>query len=601
MNPPDLIVIGGPSLDRIRIRGVSHDIIGGAGYLTALAARAAGARVGLVARVPRSLPGAVSRGFGPGRIDPGGLVPTDGGLPRFTIRYDSHERATYESVEPGVECDTRAKDVPQRWLAARHVHLSPLGGGSEQLSEFLGRLRARGFRGSSSAGTYPRAVAETPTAVRDLFAAVDLAFLNQSEFDALYPSGPPAETEFVVTAGTEGVAHWAKGQRRHTPAQPIADVVDPTGAGDSFCGGFLAARLAGGDPVATGQRIAAVALSDVGGEALRSRLGRGQVVAFEVAENPGVARVDAVRVAEVAKGLASEATGSALDFCGFPFPERDDPRAMEVFALATLHQFGFWTGDDDGYVGPMWATADGKRFKGSDFVWQAFTRAAAADPSVLDPQRLAAEPLLFDRVCVADDGECPIPAAGAHRELQQGYGAAMAELDDGIATLVERANASEKPAQTMLDALAKVPGYAEDSLAKKAILLVLILANRPEGFLDLRDPESLGPIVDYHLMRGCLRTGCVTITDSDLLDRMENRAWVSAGEEAAVRSACFDALGRLCDASGLTVAQIDGFFFVNGRKRCLETQAAKCDECPLASHCAQAIDLFQPIFRTTAY
>ena len=601
MIAPELVVIGGPSLDRVTIAGATHDIVGGAGYLTALAARAAGASVGLVSRVPRTLPVSVARGFGPGRLDPGGLVPSEGGLPRFAIAYDVEERATYENVEPGIESETRAEDVPRHWLGARHVHLSPLGGRCEELSALLRDLRLRGFRGTVSAGTYPRAVAETPDAVRALFHAVDVAFLNRGEFDELYPDGPVGDCEFVVTAGAEGVSHWVAGAWADAPTPPVLKVVDPTGAGDAFCGGFLAARVADGDAVGTGQSMAALALSSIGGAALSARLAADSAGAVSVDPSPGVARVDVERVERVAAGLASEAGGSALDFCGFPFPERDDPRAMEILALATLHQFGFWTGDDDGYVGPMWAEADGKRFKGSDFVWQAFTRAATADPSVLEPQRLAAEPLLFDRVCVADDGECPIPAAGTHRELQQGYGAAMAELDDGIATLVERANAFEKPARTMLDALAKVPGYAEDPLAKKAILLVLILANRPEGFLDLRDPESLGPIVDYHLMRGCLRTGCVTITEPDLRDRMERRAWISASEEAAVRNACFDALGRLCDASGLTVAQIDGFFFVNGRKRCLETEAAKCDECPLASHCAQTVDLFQPIFRTTAY
>ena len=602
MNPPQLVIIGGPSLDHISIDQESTSIVGGAGYLTALSARATGVSVGLVCRVPRTLPELVAAGFAPGRLDAGGLVPTDGSLPSFSIRYDEQFVAEYEAVESGVEHATCASDVPRHWLGAQHVHISPLGGSVGRLVEVAERLRARGFGGTISAGTFPKAVEEERAAVLRLFETVDLAFMNRGEFDLLYPDGAPIYTELVVTDGSSSVRHWRNQTWRTEPTRAAEVVVDPTGAGDAFCGGFVAARIAGDNEIATAQSIATIALQGLGDSSLLAAIPteRPAAPAAPFAAD-GVVAVDAARIREVGSLLASEASGSALDFCGFPFPERDDPNAMASLALATLHQFGFWSEDDHGYVAPMWAVADGKRFKGSDFVWQAVARAVAADSSVLAPERLAAEPLLFDRICVADDGECPIPAAGAHRGLQQGYGAAMGEIEGGIAALVERANQSERPAATLLESLSSIPGYAEDPLAKKAILLVLILANRPEGFLDLRDPESLGPIVDYHLMRGCLRTGCVTISDPDLRRRMVERAWISAAEETAVRDACFEALGELCSASGLTVAQIDGFFFVNGRKRCLETEDAKCAECPLESGCAQATDLFQPIFRTTAY
>ena len=601
MNTPELIVIGGPSLDHIIIRGETQRVVGGAGFLTALAACSAGASVGLVCRVPKKLPPDVAAGFAPGRVDPGGLVLREGALPSFEIRYDAADVAHYGTIESGVESETSVSDVPRHWLSARHTHVSPLGGRVSQLIALVDGLRGRGFEGTLSAGTFPRAVEDERGDVLRLFERVDIAFLNRAEFEALYPEGPPESgPELVVTDGSHAVRHWRTGAWTSSDTTPV-EVVDPTGAGDAFCGGFLAARLIGADALPVAQSAARTALAGLGGSTLLATLpvdATSGVVSAAPASD--VVVVNRERVQRVGRLLASEASGSALDFCGFPFPERDDSKAVEILSLATLHQFGFWSADDSRYIGPMWAAADAKRFKGSDFVWQAFTRAAAADPSVLDPQRLASEPLLFDRICIADDGECPIPAAGAHRSLQQGYGLAMAERG-GIRSLVQHANQSDRPAATLLESLASVPGYAEDPLAKKAILLVLILANRPERFLDLRDPESLGPIVDYHLMRGCLRTGCVTISDPELRARMVDRAWISAGEEAAVRGACFEALGALGEASGLTVAQIDGFFFVNGRKRCLETEAPTCDVCPLESACAKATELFQPIFRTTAY
>ena len=153
----------------------------------------------------------------------------------------------------------------------------------------------------------------------------------------------------------------------------------------------------------------------------------------------------------------------------------------------------------------------------------------------------------------------------------------------------------------MLEQLATLPGYAEDPLAKKANLLAVILANRPERFLDLRDPETITPIVDYHLMRSCLRTGCVEILDDDLRGRIERRAWVDEAEEEEIRASCFAAIQSLVDLSGLTQAAVDGFFFSNARKVCVEVEDAQCDECVAAHACAQRTTLFQPVIRTTAY
>ena len=149
--------------------------------------------------------------------------------------------------------------------------------------------------------------------------------------------------------------------------------------------------------------------------------------------------------------------------------------------------------------------------------------------------------------------------------------------------------------------LGTIPGFGEDPLAKKANLLALILANRPEHFLDLRGPTEIAPIVDYHIMRTTLRTGCVTIVDADVRRRLVARIWVDADVETGIRLAARDAIRSLCDLSGLDVASVDGFFFNLGRAVCLETEQPRCAECPLSTVCTRETDLFQPIFRTTAY
>jgi hypothetical protein len=378
--------------------------------------------------------------------------------------------------------------------------------------------------------------------------------------------------------------------------------VDPTGAGDAFVGGYLGALLVGDpDPTQRGLDSASIIVQGPGAAPLIDLLPKRSVVRRDRGGAEGdIASVDTERSENIASKLADVARLAALDFCGLPFPEHGDPTAIEVLTVGTLHQYGFWKGTDRGYGGPMWAMIDGVQRKGSDFIWHAFTRAASRDPAILDPDQLAEDPLLFDTICTADDGTCPIPDVGSHRVLQQAFGAAVSPLD-GIRAVIDRAHASTDPLGSFLALLGTIPGFGEDPLAKKANLLALILANRPEHFLDLRGPTEIAPIVDYHIMRTTLRTGCVTIVDADVRRRLVARIWVDADVETGIRLAARDAIRSLCDLSGLDVASVDGFFFNLGRAVCLETEQPRCAECPLSTVCTRETDLFQPIFRTTAY
>jgi sugar/nucleoside kinase (ribokinase family) len=610
---PQVVVFGGPSLHPIQVGGERRDVVAGAGFVTALAARSRGVRVGLVARVPWALPPAVEAAFGAGWLDPGGLVPVEGALPAFRLTYGADEAAAYDDVSAGAEAGTVAGDLPRRWLGAGWVHVAPLGGQTGLQQAVVDGLRARGWSGRLSAGTYPNAVGSEPDAVRALAASCDTFFLNQAEATALWPAGGhPTGTRLVVTRGRAGLSIFAEGQVAEHAA-PAVDVVDPTGAGDAIVGGWLAGEALAEDPVRAALSSARRVIGGWGAAALlgakppphllETPAGATAGAAPIAPEGPAALEgigVDAAQVLRVGAALRESAARASLTFTGFPFPERDDPHAAELLALATLHQFGFWTASDTEWIGPMYAMAAGKRFKGSDFVWQAFTRAVGTDPTVLDPARLAAEPLLFDAICRDDDGRCPVPDISAHRALQQDWGAAMSACG-GFGAVLAEARGSATPIRALLERLAVLPGFREDPLAKKAMLLVLILVARPEGLLPGTDRENIGPIVDYHLMRGCLRTGCVRVTDPDLRVRLEGREWVNASQESAVRLACRDALVALSEAADLGVAPIDGFFFANGRRACLETEAPRCGECALTEICAREEALFQPVFRTTAY
>jgi len=601
MKPPQLIIIGTPSVDQIEIDGRTLNTIGGSGFISAVAGRLAGATTGLLARVPHTLPPGIAAAFRPGGVDPGGLVVSDGPLPGFHISYDANESATYLALETGMEAELRADDLPRRWLSAGWIHIGSLAASTRQQLRFIRDLRRRGFRGGLSAGTFILAATSEPSLVRELFSLIDVGFMNEEEAAQVFLGAMPSETVVCVTAGKSGARRWNGSSWSDHPTVPVV-AVDPTGAGDSFAGGYLGAMLARDpDPVGTGLRIASITVGGPGAAPIIERLPEDASIHPDTPapDTEGVI-IDHERIRKLGKQLAEIAGASSLSFCGSPFPDDGEALALESLTVGTSHQYGFWTGTDHGYGGPMWATIEGERRKGSDFIWHAFTRAVRDDPSVMDPERLARDPLLFDEICTDDDGTCPIPDVGSHRVLQQAYGVAVGRLG-GLRVLVDEANRTEDPLGSLLSALAELPGFGEDPLAKKANLLALILANRPEHFLHIDDTSAIAPIIDYHNLRMVLRTGSVVVENPDLHRVLEDRAWTSDADESALRHAAYAATLALCETSGLDVGAVDGFLFGLARSTCIEMEEPDCTSCPISSVCARRTDLFQPIFRTTAY
>ena len=54
----------------------------------------------------------------------------------------------------------------------------------------------------------------------------------------------------MVKLGSEGVLVWDRASSRAVPVPAVpAETLDPTGAGDGFCGGVLAGLVETGDPL----------------------------------------------------------------------------------------------------------------------------------------------------------------------------------------------------------------------------------------------------------------------------------------------------------------------------------------------------------------
>jgi hypothetical protein len=168
------------------------------------------------------------------------------------------------------------------------------------------------------------------------------------------------------------------------------------------------------------------------------------------------------------------------------------------------------------------------------------------------------------------------------------------------ADVVSLAQSSERPRSALLDLLTHIGGYKEDPLRKKAMLLCLILEQRPERFLVPAPGEPEPPVIDYHLMRSCLRIGLIDIHDDDLRRRVSAREELPSDDEWTIRWAAYRAIQQVQGQSGRSMGAVDWFFF-GARQRCPEMTEPDCERCAVNPVCLHRKELFQPVMRTTFY
>jgi hypothetical protein len=275
--------------------------------------------------------------------------------------------------------------------------------------------------------------------------------------------------------------------------------------------------------------------------------------------------------------------------------------ALDFFFAAVLQQFGFWEARDGRYDQPLIATLEGRRLKGSDYVWRAYRHQLDKAPHFFTPARqaeLTAKDLT--RVLQADDGTNPMPAFDQHLQAARAYGRDMQGCQWTPADVIRSAQHSERPRTALLDLLTHIGGYKEDPLRKKSMLLCLILEQRPERFLVPAPGEPEPPVIDYHLMRSCLRIGLIDICDDSLRRRVIGREELPPGDEWTIRWAAYRAIQQVQQQSGRRMGAVDWFFF-GARQRCPEMTEPDCEQCAVNPVCLHRKKLFQPVMRTTFY
>jgi len=239
-----ILVVGSVALDSVRTPyGEAVEALGGSASYFALSASHF-APVGVVAVVGEDFPGEHRRLFESRGIDLSGLETAVGRTFRWRGEYSAelghaHTLETqlnvFSTFHPRLDAGHRSS--PFVFLA----NIDP-----DLQLEVLGQMRSPTLTVSDTMNYW---IARKPDRVLDVLRLVDVALLNEEEARAL-----AGETQLVKAAdrliqqgaraviikkGEHGALYQSEEERFITPAYPVEALTDPTGAGDSFAGGFL--------------------------------------------------------------------------------------------------------------------------------------------------------------------------------------------------------------------------------------------------------------------------------------------------------------------------------------------------------------------------
>jgi ribokinase len=296
---PDLVTIGGLTVDNVVSEDgtVALDQAGGNGAYAAVGALSWVATVGLVSCAVSSYPAQVIDALraggvnldgvawldaaltagswflydGAGRRDEGLTAPasalaeagfpTDHLTPDETARWRQMLIARSAKAEIGYSefresHPLQAAQVPAGWRAARGVHLAP--SAPAVMIDMLDHFAQGQTRITADPGW--QLAKERLDSLSPILSRLDAFLPSEVELRAMVPGAEPADAlaelatrcpgAVVAKMGPKGALVWDRMARQpvHVPIYKV-ETRDPTGAGDSFSGGFMAGLVETGDPV----------------------------------------------------------------------------------------------------------------------------------------------------------------------------------------------------------------------------------------------------------------------------------------------------------------------------------------------------------------
>ena len=286
-----VVVVGNLTIDDV-IQPDGSSQMGTLGGNTVHAAAAAltwTGEVGVVARCGADFPAPALERLREAGADTGGIRPVEGPTVRNWVIYEADGTRTWVYRTPrgrSAEVAPRPDDVPAGWLDRTpapvvHIAAMPLGAAADLVRS----VRERAPRAVITLDTHedwPRG-----PEVLEVARLVDVFVPSREELSTLVEHDDPARAAaelvaggvrcVVVKLGGDGALVTRPGLAPARVPAAAVNVVDPTGAGDSFCGGFAAGLALGEDPAAAARRGCATAAAAIGAVGSLRLLDRGPV------------------------------------------------------------------------------------------------------------------------------------------------------------------------------------------------------------------------------------------------------------------------------------------------------------------------------------
>ncbi|MGA2384992.1 MAG: carbohydrate kinase family protein [Candidatus Bathyarchaeia archaeon] len=254
----DLAVIGHLSIDRILLpsRTAPFTVLGGSPTYTSLAARRLGATASVISKVGGNFPEAYLWWLRQEGIDLSGVVrKAEEPTTSFELSY-SKDLSERTLILKSKGAPIELADLPAD-LNAKAIHVAPIA--NEVSFEVIEHLKRRAdvlsldpqglLRSFDEAGN----VTENASVDKRIFSCINIYKSAQKEIFALTGTSElKAAIEAVhdmgvatviVTMGAKGSVLSVGGAQYNIAACPSQVLVDPTGAGDVFIGGFLTEYL----------------------------------------------------------------------------------------------------------------------------------------------------------------------------------------------------------------------------------------------------------------------------------------------------------------------------------------------------------------------
>jgi sugar/nucleoside kinase (ribokinase family) len=286
-----VVVVGNLTIDDV-IQPDGSSQMGTLGGNTVHAAAAAltwTGDVGVVARCGADFPAAALARLREAGADTGGIRLVEGPTVRNWVIYEADGTRTWVYRTPrgrSAEVAPRPGDLPDAWLHRTpppvvHVAAMPLAAAAALVRS----VRERALEAVLTLDTHedwPRG-----PEVLEVARQVDVFVPSREELSTLVEHDDPVRAAaelvaggvkcVVVKLGGDGALVAQPGLAPERVPAAAVNVVDPTGAGDSFCGGFAAGLALGEDPVAAARRGCATAAAAIGAVGSLRLLDRGSL------------------------------------------------------------------------------------------------------------------------------------------------------------------------------------------------------------------------------------------------------------------------------------------------------------------------------------